>query len=214
MVMMNKKKISYMPLHTYGMLLLAMMLILGCSRTNQRQTVETSPQLSIVDSLLGEEYLVDLCQKSFRPPLKFEPAADSILDLIRHNMSLDLEVEGSLVLNNCFLDEANHAGLLVTVVQGLNLKSDTNSFMAEYRQSFHELFGWANVNEKDLWVGDVFIKSFTIAGDQNIHLKLLCMSQSGNSMELNYFCPTELYPQLSSRFESSAASIRLMTPTF
>lgn len=197
--------------------LLSILLILvwtGCNRTGQRQMIEATPQLSIVDSLLGEEYLVDVCQKSFRLPLKFEPAADSILELIRHNMSFNLDDDGSLVLDNCFLDEANHAGLLVTVVQGLNLKSDTTSFMAEYRQSFHELFGWANVNEKDLWVGDVFIKSFTIAGDQNIHLKLLCLSQSGNSMELNYFCPTDLYPQLSGRFESSAASIRLMTPTF
>lgn len=199
---------------SFLLLLLAIFIFAGCNNAKRTEAPEPAPQLSIVDSLLGTEYFVTTCQKSFRPPILFQPASDSILELIRYNMNLDAETENTLALENCFLDEAHHAGLLITVVKGLTLQSDTTAFLQEYRQSFYDLFGWANVNEKDLWIGDVFVKSFTIADSQNVHLKLLCLSQVGNALELNYFCPRELYPLLTKRIESSAASIKMMTPAF
>lgn len=196
-------------LHQISLLIVLVALIIGgCNQSKQIEEADVVLQLSVIDSLLGSEYVVEPCQKSFRPPIQFQSASDSILELIRYNMHLNAETEKTLTLNNCFLDQDNHAGLLVTIVNGLTLQSDTAEFMAEYRQSFYDLFGWTNVNEKDLWVEDIFIKSFTIADSQTVHLKLLCLSQTGSALELNYFCPLDLYPHLSKRFESSAASIK------
>lgn len=183
---------------------------LGCSSSNDERASGDRLTFDVVDSLLGPVYEMASADKSFRPPIGFEPVSDSILEVLKTTMVESMGVESRMELRQCFLDSTHMAGVLAAEIEGLMLSSDTTAFLARYRQSLGNMWGQEGFREGEYWVKDVFVKNFLVTDSHNVHFQLICLSDSANAVQLNYFCPRQNYPELVKLFESSIGSLRLI----
>lgn len=181
----------------------------GCGSSDRDKPTVDHLAFDVVDSLLGPVYEIESAGKSFRPPVGFEPAPDSILQMLKTTMIESIGLEPGVELRQCFLNPVYNAGVLVAEIDGLMLSSDTATFLSRYRQSLWETYGQESVREGEYGVERVFVKNFLITDSANVHFQLICLSDSTNAVELNYFCPRVYYTELVKLFESSIGSLKL-----
>lgn len=164
---------------------------------------------SVVDSLLGPPFTVARAGQQFSPPAGFVQASDSLLTVMRAQLQASLGQETGVELVGCFLDSALPLGLVVSVIDTLNLSADTGSYFHRYGGSLRAVFGENQVREGEYRVHDIFVKNFLVTDSINVRFQLLCLAKSGNAMELTYFAPRLLYPKYVRYFESSIGSLQL-----
>jgi hypothetical protein len=179
----------------------------GCSGQKKSKSGQNDP-FSINDSLIGSEYKITGTGKSICPPINYAPAPDSVIKMLRASFEKGSGVIPGVTLVQCFLDTSHISGLLVTVIDSLNLGADTAKFMEWYRQSLVNLFGPQNVHESNALIGDISLKSFLAIDSLNFRYQFVCLTQTGNAVELNYFGPRIFYPTLMRSLESSVGSIK------
>lgn len=182
---------------------------LSCSTSKEKDRTADQLAFDVVDSLLGAVYEIPSAAISFRPPVGFEPAPDSIISVLQTSLADKAGVGPGMVLRLAFLDTNHVAGVLAAEIRGLTLESDTTTFLANYRQTILDIHGPDDVREGDYWVDRVFVKNFLITDSINVHFQLICMTVGANALELNYFCPRQFYPDLVKLFESSIGSLKL-----
>lgn len=184
----------------------AVVFSVGCSSPEKKESSTTKP-FAAVDSLLGEVYQIPNTDKSFRPPIGFEAAADTVLEMLRAQLARNLGDQTGVEMVQCFLDTIHTAGLTVSTIEGINLGVDTTGFIERYRQKLYDIFGQENIGQNDYWVNNILVKNFIVSDAVIVRAQLLCLSETGNAIELTYFTPREQYPELIKLFESSMGSI-------
>ncbi len=191
------------------MIIPAVVFSVGCDSPEKKESSRTKPFVA-VDSLLGEVYQIPNTDKSFRPPVGFEAAADTVLEMLRAQLARNLGDQTGVEMVECFLDTVHTAGLMVSTIKGINLGVDTTGFIERYRQKLYDIFGQGNVRQNDYWASDVLVKNFFVSDAVIVRAQLLCLSETGNAAELTYFTPREQYPELVKLFESSMGSLELV----
>lgn len=164
----------------------------------------------VVDSLLGPAFVVPQAGKQINPPRNFAPVSDSILALLWDQLQAGLGPEAGLELVGCFLDPAHPAGLVVSVIDTVNLSIDTGGYFQGYGRSLRDSFRECDMREGEYRVHDIFVKNYLLADSVNIRFHLVCLSETGHALELMYFAPRAIYPQYIKCFESSIGSLRLI----
>jgi hypothetical protein len=189
-------------------LTIASLVSFGCG-SSQDASSARRVTFDIVDSLLGQEYQIVGAGKSFCPPLGFLPVPDTVLAGMRVRLQESLGPRGGVELAQIFFDSAAQAGVMVSIMHGVTLTSDTGAFFARYRQSLHEMYRDDQVKEGEYWVEDVFVKNYLITDTNTVRFQLICCSDKDAAVELTYFAPSNQYPDLIKHFESSIGTIRL-----
>ena len=188
------------------MIIPAVVFSVGCDSPEKKESSQKKP-FAAVDSLLGEVYQIPNTDKIFRPPVGFEAAADTVLEMLRAQLARNLGDQTGVEMVQCFLDTIHTAGLTVSTIEGINLGVDTTGFIERYRQKLYDIFGRENIGQNDYWVNDILVKNFIVSDAVIVRAQLLCLSETGNAVELTYFTPREQYPELVKLFESSMGSI-------
>jgi len=182
----------------------------GCgSGQDERASVEHL-RFDVVDSLLGPAYEIKTAGKRLNLPLGFAPVPDSVLAALKTQLTSSIGPQGGIEMVGCFLDTLHAAGMLVSVVDGYTLSSDTVGFFGRYRQSLCGAYGGDQVREGEYWVKQIYVKNFLITDSVNVRFQLLCLSAESDAVELIYFAPRDLYPKVIKRFESSIGSLQLI----
>ena len=189
-------------------LMIVSVVSLGCGSSQDANSTRNMT-FDIVDSLLGQEYRIVGTGKSFCPPLGFITVPDTVLAAMRSRLQKSLGSHGGVELAQIFFDSTAIAGVMVSIMRGLTLTSDTGTFFARYRQSLHEIHQDGQVKEGEYWIGDIFVKNYLITGTNTVRFQLICLSNKDASVELTYFAPSNQYPDLIKHFESSIGTIRL-----
>jgi hypothetical protein len=188
------------------MIIPAVVFSVSCDSPEKKESSRTKP-FAAIDSLLGEVYQIPNTDKSFRPPVGFEAAADTVLEMLRAQLARNLGDQTGVEMVQCFLDTIHTAGLTVSTIEGINLGVDTTGFIERYRQKLYDIFGQENIRQNDYWVNNILVKSFFVSDAIIVRAQLLCLSETGNAVELTYFTPREQYQELVKLFESSMGSI-------
>ena len=187
------------------------LLFLSCTSYEDKDKTADQLAFDVVDSLLGPVYDIPSAKISFRPPIGFEPAPDSIFSVLQATLANQIGSASGMKLQLAFLDMKYAAGVLAAEIEGLTLKSDTAAFLDNYRRSILDLNGREGVREGEYWVDRVFVKNFLITDSLNVHFQLICLTGEAGAVELNYFCPRQFYPELIKLFESSIGSLKLIS---
>jgi hypothetical protein len=165
---------------------------------------------AVVDSLLGPAFVVPQAGKQVNPPRGFAPVPDSIFSLLWGRLEAGLGPDAGLEMVGCFLDSAYPAGLVVSVIDTLNLSGDTGTYFRVYGTSLRDSFRECEVREGEYRVHDIFVKNYLLTDSAGIRFQLLCLSETGHALELMYFAPRSIYPQYIKCFESSIGSLQLI----
>ncbi len=187
----------------------AVVFSVGCSSPEKKESSSRTKPFATIDSLLGDIYNIPNTDKSFRPPVGFEAAADTVLEMLRAQLARNLGDQTGVEMVQCFLDIIHTAALTVSTIEGINLAVDTTAFIERYRQKLYDIFGQENIGQNDYWVNNILVKNFIVSDAVIVRAQLLCLSETGNAIELTYFTPREQYPELIKLFESSMGSIEL-----
>lgn len=191
-------------------LLLLFVFFSACDSSDNGKTITEKLSFKVVDSLLGPVYEVETVGKSFRPPVGFKPIPDSLLKTFQDEFVTVTEEKKIVYLLQFFFDHAHQAGLIVSVIRGLQLTSDTAAFIGNYRRSLIELYGNSNVRAGDYWIDSIYVKNFLVTDSVNVKFQLICLSSQGDALELQYFAPHIFYADLVRSFESSIGTIKLL----
>ncbi len=181
----------------------------GCGGSEKQPEQVQQVTFVPVDSLLGERYAIPKTDKQFRPPIGFEAASDTILDMLRAQLARNLGDQKGVEMVQCYLDTIHTAGLMISTIEGINFGVDTTGFLERYRAKLHEIFNGRSIDEDNFWSSGVLIKRFFVTDSILVRVQLICLSDQGNAVELTYFTPREQYPDLVTLFESSIGSIEL-----
>jgi len=166
---------------------------------------------AVVDSLLGPDVGVTRAGLQLNPPRSFFPVPDSMFSLFQARLQVDAGPDAGVEMVGCFLDSARPVGLIVSVIDSLNLAADTGGYFNRYGNSLRETFAEAEVREGEYRVGNVFVKNYLVIDSVYVRFQLLCLSASNPAMGLLYFAPRAVYPEYVRRFESSIGSMRPIT---
>jgi hypothetical protein len=177
----------------------------GCSKSENKQGTQ---KFVVVDSLIDSAIVIPQSQLTVSPPRGWYPASDSDQTELATAMTVISPESRRLTLIDLFADTLNAAGLLVCGIQGLRLDSDTASYFAELRETWHEQYGIDGVRSDQFWHDSIFVQRFTIASDVALQLQLFCFPKNQDAIELWYYMPKNKYPNLASKIESSIASLR------
>ncbi len=164
----------------------------------------------VVDSLLGPDFTVPRAGKQLNPPRGFTPASDSVFAILQAKLQTTMGPDAGWSMVGCFLDSVHPAGLVVSVIDTLNLTADTGGYFTRYGNSLRDVSGGYDVREGEYWVRDVFVKNYLVTDSMNVQFHLLCLSESGDALELMYFAPRIIYPRYIKHFESSIGSLKLI----
>ena len=189
-------------------LILLYFVVIGCIDSGEGSQADP-PAFVVVDSLLAPPCEISEAGIMFNPPEGFVLAHDTILEMLKRNFANQPGVPKSVELVRFYLDTLNTAGLIVSIIEGMNLKVDTAYFMTNYRQFLFDMFGEETVEERNHRVNGIFVKEYFVNAETLVRFQLLCLSNEYNSVELTYFVPRNRYPDLVSRLKSSMGSLKL-----
>jgi len=185
------------------------LLVVGCGDSEKQEPVD-SLSFDVVDSLLEPAYAIVSANKSVRPPVDFKPVDDSLLSVLKKSMENNFGGTASVELHHLFFDSARGAGMLISEIKDIDLLTDTAGFLSRYRNTLHERYGSEKVREGEYAVGEVTVKNFLVTDSMHVRFQLICFSEGDNAIELDYFSPHAIYPDLVKAIESSIGSLKLI----
>ena len=181
---------------------------LGCDSDSDKSSVVEQLHFTVIDSLLGDAVFVPGTEKQFRPPVGFSMITESRQFDLQDQVASIPGFDGAYRLYSVLFNRDNGAGLAVAVVEGLDLSEQGSAFVKTYEKVLHETYGAKNLHTGEYWVQNVFVKNYMVTDDSSVHLQLLCMSKSGDGLELHYFVGKEYYQAMLRSFESSIGSLK------
>ncbi len=185
-------------------------LLCGCG-PSEKEPEAQSMMFDVVDSLLGEQLILAESGIQFSLPAGFVGAPDSVLQIISKHIKIyaydTLQVEPF----GCYIDTVNRAGIVITTLHGIEIKTEPSGFTEKYYQSLLDIFGSSQVHAGSYEVGGVYVRNFLVTHGGMVRFHMLCQADSGQSAELVYFASGETYPRLIKHFESSMGTVSRLT---
>lgn len=195
------------PITSLTILTLALFLVSACSQSEQAKS-DDDRQFTVVDSLLGERFDIVPAGISVKPPVGWSAIPDSIREQMSMALVASSPAEGTLRLQNLFLDTLNASGLMICTVEGMSIAGDTGSYLANLRNSLVDHYGQDSIKTDEFHKAGILIKQMTITDAASIQFELVCFLGEHDAVEILYYMPRENYPDLAARLESSIGSIR------
>lgn len=178
----------------------------GCDNAKETASFKT---FAVEDSLLGAAWRIGETDKIMRIPAGFVPAPDSVLQLLQATVMEQFGTGHNLELQQCFINNVNMAGLLVAKIGGFVLLSDTARFFASYRESLYDVYGREQITEDNYLIDSIVIKKFFINGETTVHAQMIALSESGDAIEFDFFCPRPNYSHLAAIIDAATGSLRV-----
>ncbi len=181
---------------------------LGCDSDSDKADTVEQLHFTVIDSLLGDAIIVPGTGKQFCPPNGFTMLTESRQFALQDQVASIPGFDGVYRLYSVSFNRDNGAGLAVAVIEGLDLSQQSSAFVTTYEDVLLKTYGAENLHTGEYWVQNVFVKNYVAMDSSSVHLQLLCMSKSGDGLELHYFAGKECYQTMLRSFESSIGSLK------
>ena len=194
--------------HRVKTLSIASLVWLGvfCACGDERATAEHLA-FEVVDSLLGAVKQLNPEGMNFRPPAGFIAVPDSLVPRLESTLTARIPNREGIDLKLAYVSPQHQAGLIASLIPGLQGIADTNVFVPGYRERLLRTYGAANVTIGDYWVDSVYVKNYMVTDSAEVRIQLICLMSGGTAVELQYVTPRSAYPKLLRALESSIGTL-------
>ncbi|MCD4797365.1 MAG: hypothetical protein K8R49_09400 [Candidatus Cloacimonetes bacterium] len=186
------------------LIILISLVLLNCTKDKKKEEPETL--IFIVDSLLiGKRYTNEEIGVSFCPPKEWNQLSAELMRSIEQSLQ-EMEDSSSvdIILQNVFLNQKNSCiCFLSTFQKTMPAAQIRNTYLTELYAG--DIQG--SINEGSYMYNGVNIRQIIHVQDDQVTIKLVCISDDEHIFMLDYIVPSKFYEQYIRSIESSIGTL-------
>ena len=193
-----------MKLFKYWLVIMTLFILLNCTKNHSKEEPETL--IFNIDSLLiGERYINEKIGVSFCPPKEWNKLSSDLMSSIEQSLQ-EMEDSSSvdIILQNVFLNQKNSCiCFLSTFQKTMPAAQIRNTYLTELYAG--DIQG--SINEGSYMHNGFNIRQIIHVQDDQITIKLICISDDEHIFLLDYIVPSQFYEQNIRSIESSIGTL-------